>query len=83
MDAKPEGNLMRFVIAVPTVNSTAARKMKYIFIIDDPDFEPLKGWERTPFLEGYVHFDPLKINAIDVYSMIDDYMNGRNEKLYE
>jgi len=57
--------------------------VKYIGIIEDPDIEPLDGWERTPFLQGYVHFDPSKIDDIDVYSMIDDYMNNRNERLFD
>jgi hypothetical protein len=57
--------------------------MKYIGIIEDPNIEPLKGWERTPFLDGYVHFDPSQISDVDVYKMIDDYLNNRNERLFE
>jgi len=57
--------------------------MKYIAIIEDPKIEPLPNWERTPFLGGYVHFDPSKIKDIEVYLMIDEYMNNENERLYE
>ena len=52
-------------------------------IIDDPDYEPIEGWEKVPFLKGYVHFDPSKIDETEIYKMIDDYLNCRNEDIYD